>query len=69
MQKEVREAFRVHFKWTVLESAKVCRTVTKAVVNSKYRGQRFIIGQEPSIKKERQDWPGKDLLPETIQEN
>ena len=27
MQKEVREAFRVHFKWTVLEYAKVCRTV------------------------------------------
>jgi transposase-like protein len=30
MQKEVREAFRVHFKWTVLEFAKVCRTVAKA---------------------------------------
>jgi transposase len=30
MQKEVREAFRIHFKWTVLEYAKVCRTVAKA---------------------------------------
>ena len=30
MQKEVREAFRVHFKWTVIEYANVCRTVTKA---------------------------------------
>jgi len=30
MQKEVREAFRVHFKWTVIEYAKVCRTVAKA---------------------------------------
>jgi len=25
MQKEVREAFRVHFKWTVIEYAKACR--------------------------------------------
>jgi hypothetical protein len=30
MKKEVREAFRVHFKWTVLEYAKVSRTVAKA---------------------------------------
>ena len=30
MQKEVREAFRVRFKWIVLEYARVCRTVTKA---------------------------------------
>jgi hypothetical protein len=29
-QNEVRDAFRVHYKWTVLEYAKVCRTVTKA---------------------------------------
>jgi transposase InsO family protein len=30
MQKEVREAFRVQFKWTVIEYAKVSRTVAKA---------------------------------------
>ncbi len=30
MQKEVREAFRVQFKWSVLEYAKGCRTVAKA---------------------------------------
>ena len=30
MQKEVREAFRVHFKWTVLKYAEVCRTVIQA---------------------------------------
>ena len=30
MQRDVRSAFRVHFKWTVLEYAKVCRTVAKA---------------------------------------
>ncbi|NIO48859.1 MAG: hypothetical protein GTN73_05400, partial [Candidatus Aminicenantes bacterium] len=30
MQKEVKEAFRVRFKWTVLEYAKVCRTVAEA---------------------------------------
>jgi transposase InsO family protein len=30
MQEDVREAFRVHYKWTVLEYAKVCRTVAKA---------------------------------------
>jgi len=29
MQKEVREAFRVHFKWTVLEYAKVCCNVSE----------------------------------------
>ena len=30
MKKEVREAFRTHFKWTVLEYATVCRTVIQA---------------------------------------
>jgi transposase-like protein len=30
MKKGVREAFRVHFKWTVLEYAAVCRTVIQA---------------------------------------
>jgi hypothetical protein len=30
MRKEVREAFRVHYKWTVIEYAKICRTVAKA---------------------------------------
>ena len=30
MQKEVREAFRVQFKWSVLEYAKGCRTVAEA---------------------------------------
>jgi transposase InsO family protein len=30
MKKEVREAFRIHFKWTVLEYATVCRTVIQA---------------------------------------
>jgi transposase len=30
MQEEVREAFRVHYKWTVIEYAKICRTVAKA---------------------------------------
>ncbi len=30
MQKEVREAFRVQFKWSVLRYAKVCRTDAKA---------------------------------------
>jgi transposase InsO family protein len=29
-QNEVRDAFRVRYKWTVLEYAKVCRTVAKA---------------------------------------
>jgi transposase InsO family protein len=30
MKKEVGEAFRIHFKWTVLEYATVCRTVIQA---------------------------------------
>ena len=30
MQKEVREAFRIQFKWSVLEYAKGCRTVAQA---------------------------------------
>jgi transposase len=30
MQKEVREAFRVQFKWSVLQYAKGCRTDAKA---------------------------------------
>ena len=30
MKKEVGEAFRVHFKWTVLKYATVCRTVLQA---------------------------------------
>jgi transposase len=30
MQKEVREAFRIHFKWSVLRFAEVCRTHAKA---------------------------------------
>jgi hypothetical protein len=29
-QNEVRDAFRVRNRWTVLEYAKVCRTVAKA---------------------------------------
>ena len=29
-QNEVKDAFRVRYKWTVLEYAKVCRTVAKA---------------------------------------
>jgi transposase len=30
MQKEVREAFGIHYKWTVLEYAQVCRSVDEA---------------------------------------
>jgi transposase InsO family protein len=30
MNKEVREAFRIRYKWTVLKSAEVCRTVIQA---------------------------------------
>ena len=30
MKKKVREAFRIHFKWTVLKYAEVCRTVIQA---------------------------------------
>jgi len=30
MQKEVREEFRVQFKWSVLQYAKGCRTDAKA---------------------------------------
>ena len=30
MKKEVGEAFRIHFKWTVLEYATVCRAVIQA---------------------------------------
>jgi transposase InsO family protein len=29
MQKEVRKAFRVHYKWTILEYAKVCRSLAE----------------------------------------
>ncbi len=29
MQKEVREAFRIHYKWTILEYSKVCRSVAE----------------------------------------
>jgi len=30
MKKEVRDAFRIHYKWTVLQYAEVCRTVIQA---------------------------------------
>ena len=30
MTKEVRDAFRIHYKWTVLQYAEVCRTVLQA---------------------------------------
>ena len=29
-QNEVRDAFRVHYKWTVLEYSQACRTITQA---------------------------------------
>jgi hypothetical protein len=51
MQKEVREAFRVQFKWTVLEYAKVCRTDAKAyrdfdVTKSTFYGWKRAVNKE-----------------------
>ena len=34
---EVRDAFRVHYIWTVLGYAQACRTVARLVVNLEFR--------------------------------
>jgi len=52
MQKEVKEALRIRFKWAVVEYAQVCRNVAEAC-------------REFEVPKA---WPGKNLLREIIQE-
>ena len=62
MTKEVRDAFRIHYKWTVLRYAEITRSVLKACRAYEVPKSTFYEWKNPTIKVEEPAEFGKNLL-------